>query len=148
MKKPDRYIQKINQNNAEITELYEQWAKQKGIQYSHFLVLYALVENDNITQKQISERTHLIKQTVNVIIQSFQKKGYITLAQDTDNRKEKRIFLTDEGKVFAHSIIDEILTLEEKVAEQMGSQALQQMANVTELFKETLQKEMNECLKQ
>lgn len=142
MKQTNSYIKEINEITAQIIELYESWAKQKNIQYSHFLVLYVLIEQEKVTQKQLSERCHLIKQTVNVITKNLLNEGYISFEQSPDNKKEKLITLTRTGYLYAHSVVDELLEIEEAVAEKAGTETLQLLISSNRTFKEILQKEM------
>lgn len=146
MEKINEYISQINHVNAKIINLYEQWVKQKGIQYSHFLVLYALIEEEKMTQKQIGERCHLIKQTVNAIVKSLQAEEYITLEKSENNKKEKWISLTDKGNAYAHSIIDDLFLIEESVSKRVGKQQLETMIEINHQFKDILEDEMKKDL--
>ncbi len=61
--------------------IYEDYARKVGVSYNSLYILNAIQENENCTQKQICEKTLLPKQTVNNVITSFYKKGYIELIE-------------------------------------------------------------------
>ena len=61
--------------------LYDEYAKNNGILMNTFLVLNVLFyEKDGITQKEICKRTFESKQTVNLIVKSLLKDGYVTVS--------------------------------------------------------------------
>lgn len=72
-----------------IDELYGKYAKSVGLTSLGLLILdtiYTMPEN--YTQKEICEKTNLPKQTVNVIIKTLWKEGYIELKEiDTEEIK-------------------------------------------------------------
>ena len=98
-----------------INNLYETWAKNKGMTSSSLFVLYIIHENEgNCTQKMICERLLLPKQTVNTILNTFEKTGLISRHVSKKDRRNKIIAFTKEGKVYAGSILEELYELEKK----------------------------------
>ena len=71
--------------------LYDEYAKNNGILMNTFLVLNVLFyEKDGITQKEICKRTFESKQTVNLIVKSLLKDGYVTLEENTEDKRNIR----------------------------------------------------------
>ena len=67
----------------ECTAMYEEWSKDQGLSSNGVFALYSFYEsNGRCTQKMISEKWNIPKQTVNTILKDFQKKGYINMVSD------------------------------------------------------------------
>jgi DNA-binding MarR family transcriptional regulator len=96
-----------------IDGLYNQWAKNLGINITTLFVLELLAESDELyTQKNICEKLLLPKQFVNAIITSFWKQGYVELKEAHD-RRNKNIHLTPKGRAYAESILKSFEAAEE-----------------------------------
>lgn len=140
-KQISKQMQQINQANARILNLYCAWVKTKGINYNEFLMYYILLEGAK-TQKELSLRSHLIKQTVNNIIQSMKENGYVVFHEDQDNHKKKLVVLTQEGEKKAHEITDELIDIENRVVEKLGEKQLAQFIALSHALANTLEEEM------
>ena len=82
----------------ECTAMYEEWSKDQGLSSNGVFVLHSFYEsNGRCTQKMISEKWNIPKQTVNTILKDFQKKGYINMVSDDSDKRNKLICLTESG---------------------------------------------------
>ena len=62
----------------ECTAMYEEWSKDQGLSSNGVFALYSFYEsNGRCTQKMISEKWNIPKQTVNTILKDFQKKSLL-----------------------------------------------------------------------
>lgn len=86
-----------------LNHAYEDYAKQFGLTYISLFILQLI--NDGTTQRELCETLYFPKQTVNKVIQSFEKKGYITLIENTNDRRSRSILLTEKGKQFQNKVI-------------------------------------------
>ncbi len=134
-------IADINQANSRVTNLYCEWVKAKGMNYNEFLMYYILLEG-NKTQKQLSLRTHLIKQTVNHIVKSMMEDGFVVLKENPENYREKYVELTEEGRKKAHEVADELIEIENRAVEKMGEEKIRELGNLSRLFGDILKDEM------
>ncbi len=87
---------------------YAEYAKSVGFSYTSLSVLEAIYEHPNCTQKQLAEGCFLPKQTVNAVITSFFKKGWVQLEELPEDRRNKTIHLTEAGEARAADIITKI----------------------------------------
>ena len=71
--------------------LYCRWAERAGVNYTTFITLYGLDVHGSMTQKSICDFYGFPKQTVNGIIRSLTKKGYVTLKASERDRREKLV---------------------------------------------------------
>ena len=117
------------------TVLYEEWAKEQGLSANGVLVLYSLgEENASCTQKSISQKWCIPKQTVNTILKDFQKKGYVEMILQPEDKRNKLIRLTDSGKLFAGKIIGRLRKRELYVMEKMGLENIRSMNDNLERY--------------
>ncbi len=122
--------------------LYNSWAASRNINYYLLLVLYALEGQKAMTQKKICICTGLTKQTVNSVIRSLKKDGYIELVPGTEDRREKQIALTGKGIAYSRELLTPLLELEHRVFQIMGNDKVQQMVDNIALFNTVFEKEM------
>ena len=97
IEKISQSIADINQANSRVINLYCEWVKAKGL-------LYILLEG-NKTQKQLSLRTHLIKQTVNNIVKSMMEDGFVVLKRHA--RFIRKSTIAEDGTV-CHDTIEKV----------------------------------------
>lgn len=110
------------------TAAYEEWSKEQGLSSNGVLVLYSFYSGDECcTQKSISRKWCIPKQTVNTILKDFQKKGYVEMVSMPDDRRNKLLKLTDSGKLLADEVIGKLRKKEVHVMEKMG------LKNITDL---------------
>lgn len=122
--------------------LYSAYAASKNINYYLLFVLYGLEGQKAMTQKKICICTGLAKQTVNSVIRSLKKDGYVELAPGMEDRREKQIILTEKGAAYCRELITPLRELEHRVLRIMGSERVQQMIDNIALFNTLFEKEM------
>lgn len=124
--------------------LYDTWANHYGLSSSELFILYALDEQNELSQKQIAINTGLAKQTVNNVIKALIQKNYITLMSSSKDKREKYVVLTDEGKAYSKPILEPLYKLEENVFKVMGIERAQQMIDAITIFNLLFEKEMKD----
>ena len=117
----DSIQDKIMEQFQQMDRAYEAYAKSKGLTYLSLAVLEEIYElGDGCTQKQISEDTHYPKQSINLIVKSFLKDGYLEMKELAENRKNKGITLTPQGQKLCREVIVPLLEQEKKAMQEMG----------------------------
>jgi len=115
------------------------WAEANGLTLNSLLVLYSLHEEPaNCTQKSISQSWSMPKQTVNMILKDFEKKGFVELLPLPSDKRNKLIRTTDSGAAFANEKILKFLDLEGNILNKYGSERLSQTSDNIELFTKML----------
>ena len=125
-----------------IEQLYSEWAKRKGISYYALLVIFALQTHSPCTQKEISEKWLLPKQTVHTVIRDMQKKEYVTLEQGR-NQKEKLVTLTEEGNSYVQEMLADLDIVENAATEMLSLVDGEIIANGLKKFAEAFERELN-----
>ena len=79
-------------------------------------------EGDDCTQKQICEATRYPKQAVNPVVKSFLENGWVEMRETAENRKLKRITLTQAGQAFCARVVEPLLQKEALALTDMGEE--------------------------
>lgn len=131
MEQIDRYYGVWRETNA----VYEDWARARGLTFNSVLVLLTLwEEKEGCTQKQISQKWQIPKQTVNMIFKDLDQKGLIWMAPMESDRRNKLVHLTETGVGYAGQIVTELRQQERLAAEEMGMERMSRMSEDMALF--------------
>lgn len=133
----------INSAWSKSTALYVKAAAALHIGYPEMMVLYALETEGNLTQKQIAENYGMQKQTVNTVVRSLDKRGFVLLTAGKTDRREKIVSLTDSGKAYARPLLEPLRNAEDKIYRMIGEDRLRVMAETLELFNLLFERELN-----
>lgn len=123
-------------------DLYRIWAKKHQLNYNALVILYTLNDYEKCTQKQICEWWALPKQTVHGILLDFEKKGYITITASTKNKRERLIAFTENGEIFASSILNRLYQMEENAMHKLGEEKRKQLIESNTKYYELLKEEI------
>lgn len=125
-----------------ISIIYEDYARKAGISYNSLYILNAILYTENCTQKLICEKTLLPKQTVNNVITSFLKNGYIELREFPENRRIKTIHLTEKGMEYAKTLIPHIHEADCKAMRALSEEQQDMLLELMDIYVSTFRKEM------
>ena len=130
------YMHRFDALWRETLVLYENWAKKYGLSYCELLTWVSLSQSNTLpcTQKSICDRWRIAKQTVNGILSGLLKKGYVTLIVEENDRRNKRIKLTESGKELILPVAEKLRMHESKVWEKMGSKEAETLLNTSALY--------------
>ena len=134
-----------NQLCKELDELYQLYAKKRGISESALWILYCVYERqDAYTQKELCREWSYSRQTVNSTLKSLEARGLIELRPFPGNRKNKQIFLTPSGKELVGKIVDPLMEAEKNAFARLGEAETDEYLRLarrhTELFREEVNK--------
>lgn len=134
--------QQINSAWSKSTALYTKVANVLGVGYPEMMVLYALEMEGDLTQKQISERYGMQKQTVNTVVKVLKKQGYIELVSGTVDKRSKIVSLTKSGNEYATQLLSPLMNAEDKVYRIIGEERLRVMAETLDLYNLLFEREL------
>ena len=136
-------IKQVNIVLSGTLDLYRIWAKKHQLNYNALVVLYTLNDYKRCTQKQICDWWALPKQTVHGILMDFEKKGYIEVTANEENKRERLIEFTESGKIYASSVLEKLYQMEEnamyKIGEEKRKQLIESNTKYYELLKEEIE---------
>ena len=145
MEQLDRYYSVWQEYNY----VYEEWAKAHGMSVNSLLLLSAIHEGGkDCTQRKISQRWMIPKQTINMILKEFARKGLVELFPMQKDKRNKLIRFTQAGDEYADAIISRLRKVELYAIEEMGMERMKQlndnMALFAELFSRAGERDGNE----
>ena len=139
-------LQESYQSWNDIHQLYCRWAKEHGMTHHALFTLYAIYTDPDCCSSSISQEWSIPKQTVSSILKVFDQKGYLLQLPDPDDRRNKRLALTDEGLRYAHQVLLPLRRLEMTALNRMGMPACQAMNQYNDQFYRLLRQEMEGVL--
>ena len=113
---------------------YEDYAKSVGLSYTSLSMLCALYEQENCTQKQLCQLCFLPKQTVNAVVTSFYKKGWVRLEEVPEDRRNKTIHFTDQGLAEAQRILARVQESERAAMSALSEEERRTLLSATERY--------------
>ena len=138
------FMEQLNKYYAvwqEYNYVYEEWAKAHGLSVNSLLVLCAVHDGGNgCTQKKISQRWLIPKQTVNMVFKDFERRGFVKLFPLPEDKRNKVIRFTRAGKEYADTIISELRKVELFAVEEIGIERMKQLNENMALFVELFSK--------
>ncbi|MCJ7856065.1 MarR family winged helix-turn-helix transcriptional regulator [Lachnospiraceae bacterium NSJ-143] len=139
-----KQIELMNSSIRKTNAIYGQWAKKFGLSFNSLMVLYTIDETPGCTQKQISQSWLIPKQTVHTILMDFSRKGYIEFNTDNDDRREKTVRFTENGRRYASSILSRLYYIEEMAMEKLGEETRFQLVDSNIKYCDTLIETFNQ----
>lgn len=142
--KPDVTFQLASINSAmnRVSGLYSRWAQKHAINIYALHILYLLYQEGSVTQKQISEGLKIPKQSVNNVATALKNDGFITLIPSEEDKREKKMILTEKGRDYSKDIIASLHHLEETVVQKMGEQLVGQLIASATAYGDYFEQEM------
>lgn len=135
----------INSAVSRVNGLYGKWAKKHGINLCVLGILYTLNMEGVITQKQYSEGCMVPKQSVNNVIASLKKDGYISMQTSKTDKREKLIVLTEEGCAYSEALLAPLRQIEGAVVQKMGREFMGRFIDVLISFGGQLEQELEKA---
>lgn len=138
----DGALETFRDEYKDLESVYAIFSKLCGLSEAEYWSLLMIHEGVT-TQRDISERLSLSRQTVNSAFSQLVKKELIYLETVENNLRTKRAFLTESGILFVKKYINNMHGIEEKVWHMMKEEERTQLTklirNYKELMKEALQ---------
>ena len=142
MNNKEEQIKEITSVIDKTQALYVKWSKIRGENYYISTVIYMLYCEEIVKQKELVEKCGMPKQTVGTVISELERKGYVTLTVDENDKRSKNVTLTKSGLEYAKSIVTPLMSCEKKVLNNMGEKNVKLLIENLNLYSNLLEKEM------
>lgn len=111
-------IEKIYEAVGKTNRPYEIWAGIHGLTVYELRIYYVILQKEkmDITQTELCKELDAPKTSINSIVKKQLKAGYIGMNINPKNKREKMLFLTETGKVFARNLVEPLFRYEEEAA--------------------------------
>lgn len=127
-----------------LNHVYEVFAKEQDLTYISLFILQLI--DDGTTQKELCDNLFFPKQTINKVILSFQKKGYITLAPNPRDKRSRSITLTKKGREFQNAVIPVIERAELETFASLSPQEQRIMTDLWEKYTSMCISKLNDAM--
>lgn len=123
--------------------LYGHFDNALGVNSYIFKVLHALAISDLHTQKDIMQNYEMPKQTINNVILSLQKQGFIEIEINPTDKREKLIKLTENGQRYAQDFITKYTDFEREIYQRLGAKKLEKLIEIFSDFEVAFSEVLN-----
>ena len=125
--------------------LYDEYAKRHGMLMKTLLVTNALFyAQDGMTQTEICRRTFQSKQTVNLIVKNLLRDGYVTVAEMPEDRRNKRVRMTDAGRTYCGKVVRHITWAEDTAMSLLTPEEQKTLIDLSRIFTKNLTRLVNQ----
>lgn len=125
-------------------DIYRQAARKFELPELALWILYVLREKPECTQKDLVDLLLQPKQSIHTALRSLINDGYVQLECSEENRRSKRIQLTESGMKLSESTADKIVYAENIAFSKLTDSERETILNLFERLTSALQKEMQE----
>ncbi|APJ19373.1 MULTISPECIES: MarR family winged helix-turn-helix transcriptional regulator [Acinetobacter] len=89
-----------------LTRQYRPLLKDFDLTYPQFIVLLALYEEDDISLKELGEKTLFDSGTLTPLVQKLEAKGFLKRVSIKEDERVKKVILTDKALEIKEKVID------------------------------------------
>ena len=119
----------------ETSQLYETWARRRGLSFYELLVVLSITETEEaVFRKDICRRFTIPKQTVHAIIKTLADKGWLELEVSEQDRRSRKRCLTAEWREQAAQIVQSLQEHEARVWLRLEVDRAEQLIEYTALY--------------
>ena len=115
-----------------------------GITRSQWWVLAFISRNDGLPQTQLANELEVGKVALGSLVDRLQASGFVDRVADKQDRRVKRVFLTQKARELLQKIIPVSAAFNERILEGISSEALELTAQTLFTMKANLVRQMHE----
>ncbi|MBR6470525.1 MAG: winged helix-turn-helix transcriptional regulator [Victivallales bacterium] len=134
-----------NPISSRLDEVFEAWhscdtaylqlVRQWGISLNTVWALEYLVKHpDGVEPAVLAADTHMLRQTITVVLNDLEGRGYLTRAFHHTDRRRKIIRLTPTGQAFAQTVLAAISHAEAEAAATLSAEELKRLLDYSQRF--------------
>lgn len=89
-----------------LTRQYRPLLKEFDLTYPQFVVLLALYDQDNISLKELGDKTLFDSGTLTPLVQKLEAKNFLNRVSIAEDERVKKVVLTDKAEELKEKILD------------------------------------------
>ncbi len=129
------YLETFNKIYKEMDIVYHNYAKSCGLSDMAYWILYSIAESEEyFTQRDFCNDWFFAPQTVNSALKDLEKKDMIFLETVPENKKNKLIKPTENGKKFIERVIVPLIRTECESFETLSKEECELMLSTTKKY--------------
>lgn len=122
--------------------IYHRLAKHYGLSDTAFWILYALRESEApLTQTEMCGILALSKQTVNSALKKLEEDGCLRLESWPEDRRNKRLYLTEKGGALAEASAGAVWDLEARAFLRLTEEERRELLRLEETYVDALEEQ-------
>lgn len=138
------YLKTYNKIYKEMDIIYHGYAKKFGLSNMAYWILYSIAESDEcFTQRDFCNDWFFTPQTVNSALKDLERKDIIFLESVPENKKNKLIKPTENGKKIIESVIMPLIKAECESFETLSKEECKLMLSITKKYISVLKDRVN-----
>lgn len=118
------FVDNLVRVNRKMRTLFDARAKELGLTQSRARLLLALAQEEGITQTQLAAALDIEQPSLVGLLDGLEKLGSITRQVDPDDRRSKRIYLTDQARAEAGGLLAFSASLRQQILEGIPDEEL------------------------
>ena len=125
---------------------YEVWAATHGLTLYELQIYYEMMKNEGeaIRQKDLCKALDAPKTSINSMVKKRMQSGHFCMDVNPENKREKIISFTSEGKKFAKELIEPLFQYEDEAAGMISEQEMENAIRVQNQFADILLKKVEQ----
>lgn len=133
-------IKEFDQLQKKLDSIYNKIAKCSGLSDTAFWIIYTIKnEKETYKQKDLCNMWFFSKQTINSSLKKLEEQNIIQLICVPENKKDKKVVLTEYGKQLAKELIEPVIEIEKKSFENIKKR--REFLNLFKEYVEMMDKE-------
>lgn len=131
-------MKRFNHLLGELDGVYHEISLKLGLSDSALTILYTICDKgESCMLKEISLQSGVSKQTIHSAIRKLEAEGILYL--EPAGAKNKKVCLTEKGKMFAEKTAGKVIAMENAVLASWTKEDVEKYLELTKRFLETMQ---------
>lgn len=122
--------------------------EQYGFGTGQYIFFIHIAKNEGINQKDLSEILKIDRANTNRAIKKLEQLGYIYTIEDEKDKRNRKSYLTDQGKKLMPKAKNKLTTLTEIMAKGMNDTDRKYLFKLLELVEKNVEEEVNKLRKE
>jgi DNA-binding MarR family transcriptional regulator len=110
-----------------------------GVAFKQYFYLRALLEEDRISQIELSERVGMNRATVTSVIDTMEREGLVRRVADPNDRRVYLIALTPKGRKLRAPIMETIASIQAAASTGLSARELAEFRRIAEHMQRNLE---------
>lgn len=110
-----------------------------GMRYSYRYILRPIMENESLTQLELSEMTGLKAPTISITLRNMERDGIVFREKKGGDMRETHVSITEEGKKLYSKVVSTIKKAERAILKGIDKSELNAMSATIEKMLKNLQ---------
>lgn len=132
-------LQDFNEAGFLYGEYLNSQMEKIGMRYSYRFILAQLVENESLTQLELSEMSGLKAPTISITLRKMEREGIVFREKKGSDKREMHVSITEKGRKLYSKVVASIKRAERSVLKGIDKRELKAMRATIEKMLKNIQ---------